>query len=158
MDVMKQAISTYQDENKGTPFVQEDAWEILRSHAKWNASEPIDLTEGYVPGVGNEDLFDEDARPRPAGPDKSTHPSEKTKSITTTSTKGSNSSNPFGEHMSTEFRLKREAAEKAYKVSKDRYRTLIRLEEMKFLATSMNDFSKDDAYWINYQKNDQRQI
>ncbi|GJY21108.1 hypothetical protein Tco_0393674 [Tanacetum coccineum] len=33
---------------------------------------------------------------------------------------GSNSSNPFGEHMSTEFRLKQDTAEKAYEVSKEK--------------------------------------
>ncbi|GKB23365.1 hypothetical protein Tco_0862766 [Tanacetum coccineum] len=146
MDVMKRAKATYRDENKSIPFVQDDAWEILRSHSKWDAPEPVDLTEGDIPGVDNEDLFGEDARPRPAGLDKS-----KTKSDTTTSTGGSNLSNPFGEHMSSEFQLKREAAENA-KASKEKDRTLTRLEEMKFLATSMTDLSEDDAYWINYQK------
>nr|GEV23805.1 hypothetical protein [Tanacetum cinerariifolium] len=74
-NVMKQAKATYRDENKGTPFVKEDACEILRSHAKWDAPEPVDLTECDVPGVGNEDIFGEDATiPRPAGPDKSTRP------------------------------------------------------------------------------------
>ncbi|GJR70308.1 hypothetical protein Tco_0016373 [Tanacetum coccineum] len=56
-----------------------------------------------------------------------------------TSTEGSNSSNPFGEHMSSEFLLKREAAEKAYEASKEKDRTLMRLDEMKFLATSTKD-------------------
>ncbi|GKF58398.1 hypothetical protein Tco_0171935, partial [Tanacetum coccineum] len=96
MDVMKRAKATYRDENKSILFVQDDAWEILRSHSKWDAPEPVDLTEGDVPGVGNEDLFGEDARPRPAGFGKSTRPSKKTKSDTTTSIGGSNSSNPFG--------------------------------------------------------------
>ncbi|GKC19511.1 hypothetical protein Tco_1021661 [Tanacetum coccineum] len=63
MDVMKRAKATYRDENKSILFVQDDAWEILRSHSKWDAPEPVDLTEGDVPGVGNEDLFSEDARP-----------------------------------------------------------------------------------------------
>ncbi|GJU02038.1 hypothetical protein Tco_1112376 [Tanacetum coccineum] len=47
LDVMKQARATYRDENKGTLFVQEDAWEVLKSHAKWDAPspvEPVDLT------------------------------------------------------------------------------------------------------------------
>ncbi|GJS27259.1 hypothetical protein Tco_0487879 [Tanacetum coccineum] len=150
MGVMKWAKATYQDENKGTLFVNEDACEILRSHAKWDPPEPVDLTEGEVPGVGNEDLFGEDEIPRPAGPGKSSVPPKKTKSDTTTSTGGSNSSNPFGEHMLTEFHLKREAAEKAYEVSKEKDRTLMRLEEMKYIATSTKDLSEDDAYWINY--------
>nr|GEV63301.1 endopeptidase, NLPC/P60 domain, LRAT-like domain protein [Tanacetum cinerariifolium] len=77
MDVMKRAKATYRDENKSIPFVQEDAWEILRSHSKWDAPEPVDLTEGDVPGVGNEDLFGKDVRPRPSGPDKSKRPAKK---------------------------------------------------------------------------------
>ncbi|GJX07621.1 hypothetical protein Tco_0195553 [Tanacetum coccineum] len=158
MDVMQRAKATYRDENKSIPFVQEDAWEILRSHSKWDAPEPIDLTEGDVPGVGNKDLFGEDARPRPPGPGKSKRPAKKPKSDTTTSTGGSNSSNPFGEQMSSEFRLKREAAERAYESSRERDHTLTRLEEMKFLATPTKDLSEDDAYWANYQKNDQTKI
>ncbi|GJY31223.1 hypothetical protein Tco_0414718 [Tanacetum coccineum] len=153
MDVMKRAKATYRDENESIPFVQDDACEILPAHSKWDAPEPVDLNEGDVPGVGNEDLFGEDARPRPPGPDKSKRPSKKTKSDTTTSTGGSNSSNPFGEHMLSEFSLKREAAEKACEASKENDRTLMRLEEMKFLATPTKDLSEDDAYWINYKKN-----
>ncbi|GJT40677.1 hypothetical protein Tco_0940542 [Tanacetum coccineum] len=149
---MKQARATYRDENKRTSFVQEDVWEILRSHAKWDAPDPVDLTEGDVPGVGHEDLFGEDARPRLSGLEKSTRPFKKSKSDTTTSTKGSNSSNPFSEHMSTKFRLKREAANKAYEVSEEKDRTLMRLEEMKFLTTSTKDLLKDDAFCIYYQK------
>nr|GEY03731.1 beta-1,3-galactosyltransferase GALT1 [Tanacetum cinerariifolium] len=67
MNVMKRAKATYRDENKSISFVQDDAWEILRSHSKWDAPEPVDLTEGDVLGVGNEDLFGEAARPRLAG-------------------------------------------------------------------------------------------
>nr|GEY12360.1 zinc finger BED domain-containing protein RICESLEEPER 2-like [Tanacetum cinerariifolium] len=68
LDVIKRARSTYRDENKGTPFSQEDAWEILPSHAKWDAPELVDLTEGdEVPVVGHKELFGEDARPHPPG-------------------------------------------------------------------------------------------
>ncbi|GJX16685.1 hypothetical protein Tco_0217517, partial [Tanacetum coccineum] len=45
-----------------------------------------------------------------------------------------------------------EAAEKAYEVSKEKDRTVMHLKEMKFLAISTKDLSKDDAYWINVQK------
>nr|GEX69346.1 hypothetical protein [Tanacetum cinerariifolium] len=59
---------------------QEDACEILRTHAKWDAPspvEPINLTRGeHVPGVGHEELLGEDARPR-HGPRQS--PSRKKK-------------------------------------------------------------------------------
>nr|GEX64608.1 glutathione S-transferase T3-like [Tanacetum cinerariifolium] len=149
MDVLKWAKATYQDEKKSILFVQDDAWEVLRSHSKWDAPEPVDLTEDDVPGVGNKDLFGEDVRPRLPGPGKSKRPAKKSKSDTTTSTGGSNSSNPFGEQMSTEIHLKREAFEKAYESSKERDRTLTRLEEMKFLASFTKDLSEDDAYWIN---------
>ncbi|GKA66654.1 hypothetical protein Tco_0766462 [Tanacetum coccineum] len=92
LDVMKRARSTYRGENKGTSFSQEDAWEILRTHAKWDTPspvEPVDLTEGdQVFGVNYEELFGEDARPRPPGKQR---PAKKTKSETTKSTWGSNS-------------------------------------------------------------------
>ncbi|GKD24659.1 hypothetical protein Tco_1230873, partial [Tanacetum coccineum] len=70
-----------------------------------------------VPRGGYEELFGED--PRPCSPRKS-RPANKSKSETTTSTGESNSSNPFGDMMSTEFRLKLEAIESAYKVAKDK--------------------------------------
>ncbi|GJV48636.1 hypothetical protein Tco_1438848 [Tanacetum coccineum] len=74
LDVTKRARTTYRDENKGTPFVQDDTWEILRSHAKWDTPspvQPIDLTGGEQGHrVGHEELFSEDARPRPSGPGK----------------------------------------------------------------------------------------
>ncbi|GJX49857.1 hypothetical protein Tco_0276702, partial [Tanacetum coccineum] len=85
LDVIKRARSTYRDENKGTPFSHEDAWKNLPSHAKWDAPEPVDFTEGdEVPVVGHKELSGEDERPHPPG--------KKTKSDTTTSTGGSNSS------------------------------------------------------------------
>ncbi|GKB45687.1 hypothetical protein Tco_0896440 [Tanacetum coccineum] len=88
MDVMKRAKATYRDENNSILFVQDDAWEILRAHSKWDAPEPIDLTEGDVPGVDNEDLFGEDARPRPVGPDKSKSYVERVSSQTGSRQKG----------------------------------------------------------------------
>ncbi|GKA45155.1 hypothetical protein Tco_0737951 [Tanacetum coccineum] len=48
--------------------------------------------------------------------------------------------------MSTEFRLKREDAESAYEVAKDKECTVMRLEEMKFLAISTKDLSENDTY------------
>ncbi|GJX46468.1 hypothetical protein Tco_0271658 [Tanacetum coccineum] len=147
---MKRARSPYRDENKGTSFSQEYAWEILRCHAKWDAPNPVDLTEGdQVSGVGQAELFSEDAQPRP--PSKQL-PDKKTKSDTTTSTRRSNSSSQLGNLMTNELCLKWEAEEKAYEVSNEKDRTVMRFEEMKFLAISTNNLSEDDAYWINVQK------
>nr|GEX57621.1 RNA-directed DNA polymerase, eukaryota, reverse transcriptase zinc-binding domain protein [Tanacetum cinerariifolium] len=54
--------------------------------------------------------------------------------------------------MSTEFRLKRESAESAYEVAKAKDPMVIHLKERKFFAISTKDFSENDAYWINVQK------
>ncbi|GJZ17675.1 hypothetical protein Tco_0553798 [Tanacetum coccineum] len=113
---------------------------------------PIDLTEDenvpdeHIFTVNTDELFGPDARPRPPGKQR---PGKKTKSDTSASTGGSNSSSQFGDFMTHELRLKREAAEKA---SKDKDRTITRLEELRFLALSTKDLSPDDAYWINLQK------
>nr|GEU54910.1 hypothetical protein [Tanacetum cinerariifolium] len=50
------------------------------------------------------------------------------------------------------------AAEKAFEVSKEKDRTIMRLEELRFLALSTKDLSPDDAYWIELKKTNQRQI
>nr|GEV01054.1 endopeptidase, NLPC/P60 domain, LRAT-like domain protein [Tanacetum cinerariifolium] len=115
LDVMKRARMTYHDENRNTPFTQEDAWELLRGHAKWDAypPAPVDLTEDEdIPALVK----------------------------------------PIREIMTKELRLKREAAEAAFEVAKEKDRMVIRLEEMKFLAISTKDLSKEDAYFIEEQK------
>ncbi|GJT90491.1 hypothetical protein Tco_1079336 [Tanacetum coccineum] len=122
LDVMKQTRAVYRDENKNTPFSQEDAWEILRKHSKWDAPAPapVDLTEDEeIPAV---------------------------------STGGSNSKEQFFDFITNELRLKREAAKAAFEVAKEKDRTVMRLEEMKFLAISMKDLPEDDAYFIEEQK------
>ncbi|GJZ25030.1 hypothetical protein Tco_0562489 [Tanacetum coccineum] len=50
--------------------------------------------------------------------------------------------------MEQELRLKREAAERAFEAQAEKDRTLMRLEELRFLATSTKDLDDDDAYWI----------
>ncbi|GJY63808.1 hypothetical protein Tco_0465268 [Tanacetum coccineum] len=81
---LKMSHETYYDENKGTPFSKKDAWEILRSHAKWDTPDPFDLAEGdQVPGVVHEELFGKDARPRLP---RKQRPDKKTKSDTMMST------------------------------------------------------------------------
>ncbi|GKC75480.1 hypothetical protein Tco_1126254 [Tanacetum coccineum] len=54
--------------------------------------------------------------------------------------------------MEQELRLKREAAERAFEAQAEKDRTLMRLEELRFLATSTKDLDDDDAYWIKKQK------
>nr|GEZ33462.1 glutathione S-transferase T3-like [Tanacetum cinerariifolium] len=92
----------------------------------------IDLT-GDVPGATQEDLFGHDARPRPVGKPRL---AKKTKSDATASTDGSSASTQFGELMEQELRLKREAVERAFEAQAEKDSTLMRLEELRFLATS----------------------
>ncbi|GKD55473.1 hypothetical protein Tco_1288860 [Tanacetum coccineum] len=54
--------------------------------------------------------------------------------------------------MELELRLKQEAAEKAFEAQAEKDRTLMRLEELRFLATNTKDLDDDDAYWIKKQK------
>nr|GEU29127.1 hypothetical protein [Tanacetum cinerariifolium] len=108
----------------------------------------IDLT-GEVPGATQEDLFGHDARPRLAGKPR---PVKKTKFDSTASTGGSSASTQFGELIEQELRLKREAAERAFEAQAEKDRTLMRLEKLRFLATSTKDLDDDDAYWIKKQK------
>nr|GEV48752.1 hypothetical protein [Tanacetum cinerariifolium] len=105
--------------------------------------------QGDVPGATQEDLFGHDARPRPAGKPR---PAKKTKSDATASTSGSSASTQFGELMEQKFRLKRKAAERDFEAQAEKDCTLMRLEELRFLATSTKDLDDDDAYWIKKQK------
>ncbi|GKF22313.1 hypothetical protein Tco_0074635 [Tanacetum coccineum] len=159
---MKRARAIYRDKNKNNSFNHEDAWSILRKHAKWDSPDPapVDLTEDenvpdeHVFGLNTDELFGSDARPHPPGKQR---PKKKTKSDTSACTGGSNSSSQFGEFMSHELRLKQEAAEKAFEVSKEKERTITRLEELRFLALSTKDLDDDDAYWIELQKTKSKQ-
>nr|GEZ32431.1 hypothetical protein [Tanacetum cinerariifolium] len=60
--------------------------------------------------------------------------------------------NIYRELMEHELRLKREAAERAFEAQAEKDLTLMRLEELRFLATSTKDLDDDDAYWIKKQK------
>ncbi|GKB85359.1 hypothetical protein Tco_0957631, partial [Tanacetum coccineum] len=93
---------------------------------------------GDVPGASHEDLFGHDARPRPAGKQRPAG--------------GSSASAQFGELMEQELHLKREATKRAFEAQAEKDRTLMRLEELRFLATSTKDLDEDDAYWIKKQK------
>ncbi|GKF41112.1 hypothetical protein Tco_0124454 [Tanacetum coccineum] len=115
---------------------------VLRFNPKWDAPEQVDLT-GNVLGATQEDLLGHDARPRSAGKPR---PAKKTKSDATESTGGSSASTQFGELMEQELHLKREAAERAFEAQAKKDRTLMRLEELRFLAISTKDLDDDDAY------------
>ncbi|GKB46480.1 hypothetical protein Tco_0897233 [Tanacetum coccineum] len=155
VDLMGRARGMYQDENKNSPFNHNKAWAILRQHAKWDAPKvaPVDLTEDetgdFYATVNTDELFGAYPRPRPPGKQRL---GKKPKSDTSASTGGSHSSQ-FGEFVSHELRLKREAAEKAFEASKDKDETIKSLEEFRFLALSTKDLSDDDAFWILRKKN-----
>nr|GEU59051.1 glutathione S-transferase T3-like [Tanacetum cinerariifolium] len=51
-----------------------------------------------------------------------------------------------------ELHLKWESAERAFEAQVEKDRTLMRLEELRFLATSTKDLDDEDAYWIKKQK------
>ncbi|GJV12137.1 hypothetical protein Tco_1353678 [Tanacetum coccineum] len=110
-----------------------------RSSGPWLPVEEELLATCYVAisednNVGSqEDLFDHDARPRPPGKQR---PAKKSKFDATASTGGSSASAQFGELMKQELRLKREAAERAFEAQAKKDRTLMRLEELRFLATN----------------------
>nr|GEY07584.1 hypothetical protein [Tanacetum cinerariifolium] len=104
---------------------------------RWLPVEEELLATCYVAvSEDNNDLFSHDARPRPAGKPR---PAKKTKSDAMASTGGSSASTQFGKLMEQELRLKQEAAERAFEVQAEKDRTLIWLEELRFLATSTKD-------------------
>nr|GEY60739.1 hypothetical protein [Tanacetum cinerariifolium] len=144
----------YQDESRNSSFNHEKAWAILQQHAKWDAPEvaPVELTEDetgdFHTKVNTDELFGADPRPRPPGKQR---PGKENQIRHITSTGGSQSSQ-FGEFVSHELRLKREAAEKAFQASKDKDETIKSLEELRFLALSTKDLSDYDAYWIERRK------
>nr|GEZ08676.1 hypothetical protein [Tanacetum cinerariifolium] len=147
-------ISSKVHPGRNSPFNHEKVWAILRQHAKWDAPEvaPVEITEDetgdFHATVNTDELFGADPRPRPPGKQR---PGKKTKSDTSASTGGSQSSQ-FGKFVSHELRLKREAAEKAFEASKDKDETIKSLKELRFLALSTKDLSDDDAYWIERKK------
>nr|GEY80273.1 hypothetical protein [Tanacetum cinerariifolium] len=153
IDLMGRARVMYQDESRNSPFNHDKAWAILRQHPKWDAPEvaPVDLTEDetgdFHATVNTDELFGADPRPRPPGKQRP----KKTKSDTSASTGGSQSSQ-FGEFVSHELRLKLEAAEKAFEASKDKDETIKSLDELRFLALSTKDLSDDNTYWIERKK------
>lgn len=135
------------------PFNNEEAWEVLRAHKKWDTPEPLDLT-GDVPNQKNEALFDHDQQPRPMGK-KCASKKAKSESTTSTggvSTGGTSSSSQFGEVMQHEYRIKWEEASMAYQAAKKKDETKTRLEKMKFLMIDATDKDPNVVFSINSEK------
>lgn len=150
MDIIRRAREIYRDEHRDATFNNEEAWEVLRAHKKWDAPEAIDLTSD-VPSQINEALFSADDQPRPMG---KKHASKKAKSKSTTSTGGAStggtsSSSQFGEAMTYEYRMKRETAQEVYRAAKEKDETIQKLEEMKFLMIDTSDKNPNIVCWIN---------
>nr|GEX78578.1 RNA-directed DNA polymerase, eukaryota [Tanacetum cinerariifolium] len=124
VDLMKRAQSIYRDEHKGVLFSQEDAWAILKFHPKWDAPEQVDLT-GDVSGLPKR-IYSVTMHDHRVNPVRVVN----------------------GAGASSE----REAAERAFEAQAEKDRTLMRLEVLRFLATSTKDLDDDDAYWIKKQK------
>ncbi|GKA88953.1 hypothetical protein Tco_0810765 [Tanacetum coccineum] len=152
VDLMKRARGIYRDENKNNAFNHEDAWAILQKHSKWDAPDlaPVDLTEGEnvpdedVPAVNTEELFGSDARPRPPGkqrPGKKPNPIHRRAPGVVARWPNSESFVSNGKPPKRRLRWRK------------RDRTVMRLEELRFLALGTKDLSDDDAYYINLQKN-----
>ncbi|GJU97979.1 hypothetical protein Tco_1327250 [Tanacetum coccineum] len=70
------------------------------------------------------------------------------------STAGSNQP-AFGDTLQNEFRLKREAAQLAYKVVKEKDQTLMSSKELRFFS-STTGISDEDVEMINFRKDENR--
>ena len=153
MDNMIRARQIYRDEHRGVSFPQEDAWQVLRSHKKWDAPEPVDLT-GNVPSQTNEVLFSHDRKPRPMGKILATKKAKFETTVSTwgASTVGTSSSSQFREFMTYEICIKREAVQEAYEAAKEKDCTIMKLEEMKFLGINTKKMDANTAYWIKMEK------
>ncbi|GJT78806.1 hypothetical protein Tco_1045531 [Tanacetum coccineum] len=105
--------------------------------------------DNNVGGASQEDLFCHDADYVCTA----NNGAKKSKSDATASTGESSASAQFGELMEQELRLKREAAERAFEAQAKKDRTLMRLEELRFLATSTKNLDeRRTAFWIKKQK------
>nr|GFA07658.1 hypothetical protein [Tanacetum cinerariifolium] len=136
----------YQDESGNSSFYHAKAWAILRQHAKWDAPEvaPVELTEDetgdFHATVNTDELLGADPRPCPPVIQRLG------KKPNPTHRRARSQSSQFGEFVSHELRLKREAAEKTFEASKDKDETIKSLKELQFLALSTKDLSDDDVY------------
>nr|GEZ14535.1 hypothetical protein [Tanacetum cinerariifolium] len=110
---------------------------------------PQQQSQSLNPLPQTDELFGPDAKPRSPGKQCS---GKKRKTDTLVGTGWSSLSSQYGDIMTKELRLEREAAEAAFEVAKEKERTVMRLEEMKFLTISTKDLSGDDAYFIEEQK------
>ena len=73
-------------------------------------------------------------------------------SIWRANTGGTSSLSQFGETMTSEYRIKRETAQEAYRAAKEKDDTITRLEEMRFLMLETPDNDPNVTFWINSEK------
>ncbi|GJX34010.1 hypothetical protein Tco_0245567 [Tanacetum coccineum] len=95
-----------------------------------------------------EDLFGHDARPRPPA---NNGPPRKANRRNGEHRWKLRSGPIRGKLMEQELRLIG-SRRKGFEAQAEKDRTLMRLEELRFLATSTKDLDEDDAYWIKKQK------
>ncbi|GKA45594.1 hypothetical protein Tco_0738390 [Tanacetum coccineum] len=125
VDYLTTGQSIYVTSISGVAFSQDDAMGRLRI-PEMGRNGTSDLTGDVHPGASQEDLFVYDDDHSPTGMGKQ-RPAKK-KQI-----------RRYGEH-------------RAFEAQAEKDRTLMRLEELRFLATSTKDLDEDDAYWIKKQK------
>ncbi|GJT27154.1 hypothetical protein Tco_0907429 [Tanacetum coccineum] len=142
MDILRHKKIILKDEHKGRSFSPDSAWEILRACPNWDASDLIPILTVKFEGTsgGNAEPFGEDKRPRPPG----ARVAKKMKSESSSGTAGSQTS-VFTETMSNELRLKRESAQ-------EKVWTVIKFEELRFLATKTDGLLREDLEIIEMQK------
>ncbi|GJV72967.1 haloacid dehalogenase-like domain-containing protein [Tanacetum coccineum] len=133
----------------GVAFVHHEAWEVLKGHSKWRdtkASVPERRVRTDDDVEDPNELFQNDPQPRPLDKPRL---SKSKKSDSTPMVGSSSSREAFKEMVQENLRQYR-----AKKV--DLIATRIKLEELKFLTTSIAGLSEEDAKLINKYKEEIR--
>nr|GEU61634.1 hypothetical protein [Tanacetum cinerariifolium] len=94
-----------ESDTRNKKFTQEHAWRILRTRPEWDSPEPVNLDDP----TEHPKLFGGDAKERPPGKPRKA----KTTKSDTTSSSARSTLKILSEVLQSEFRRKREAAEKA---------------------------------------------
>nr|GEZ23569.1 hypothetical protein [Tanacetum cinerariifolium] len=140
-DLIERAkLQFHEDSSTGNKkLTLEHACRVLKEYAKWDATDPanpIDLTE----------LFDDDARPRPAGKPR---PAKKT------NRRGRRAPREVGYFIRNfAFRTQAQAGsrEKAYEARKQKDLAIMECKELEFLTINTDGMPKDQAAIINCKK------